>query len=380
MNTQSYLKLLLLALIAGLLTVSACDTIGSGNEENKNENEGNEETPVPGESLVRLMVTAEPEEGGSVDPETGEFKEGEEVVVTATPSDGWIFMEWESQDDITSSENPWAFAINEDTELIARFGQQPPLTELEVNVDPVDDVVVNDIQHEYYFSGIAGVNYSVILTPQLDTDDPDLLVFASQSDMENYWDIADANGGEDSKEAIAVRLGKSSNSPGEIDRVDFTASENQDFYIIISGPEEETAHYSIQVSGTPEIPGNGTFDIQLNDGRTTTDTTLTRGPDYTVANVPGTYDVAYTVYEHEGYGQEVVILDAGGTGTSPDGSPLTWSIVNGSIVIRVTDEVNSKWTWVLTRLDSGSVLIQPDTPPGQEDAVNFTVVGSFTAR
>ncbi|MDZ7682610.1 MAG: InlB B-repeat-containing protein [Fodinibius sp.] len=44
-----------------------------------------------------LAVTADPSDGGSVEPADGTYKHGEEVTIEATASEGWEFTEWGGQ-------------------------------------------------------------------------------------------------------------------------------------------------------------------------------------------------------------------------------------------------------------------------------------------
>jgi hypothetical protein len=73
-------------------------------------------TEVP---TYELTVNANPSEGGSVDPSSGTFDEGEEVEVTATPESGWSFTGWTG--DVESSDNPLTITMNSDTDLTANF-------------------------------------------------------------------------------------------------------------------------------------------------------------------------------------------------------------------------------------------------------------------
>ncbi len=87
-----------------------------------------------------LSVSANPSNGGSVEPTEGTFEEGTEVTVEATPNEGWVFDGWTG--DQESQENPFTFTINEDTELTANFsdttGDQTPEYSLSVSADPSD--------------------------------------------------------------------------------------------------------------------------------------------------------------------------------------------------------------------------------------------------
>ena len=53
-----------------------------------------EDTPLPTENTHTLTTSSSPPEGGSISPATGEHNEGVYVDVTATPSNGYIFVGW----------------------------------------------------------------------------------------------------------------------------------------------------------------------------------------------------------------------------------------------------------------------------------------------
>ena len=57
-----------------------------------------------------LSVSSEPDYGGTVTPEGGEFEVGQTVQLTATPNEGWIFAGWEG--DITGNNNPEILRID----------------------------------------------------------------------------------------------------------------------------------------------------------------------------------------------------------------------------------------------------------------------------
>lgn len=98
-------------LLIGLWLFAGCSVVDSG--EDSDENGGDE--PV----MYSFSASASPSEGGSVDPSSGEFQEGEQVEVTATPADGWEFVEWTG--DVSSTDNPLTFSIDDTTEVTANF-------------------------------------------------------------------------------------------------------------------------------------------------------------------------------------------------------------------------------------------------------------------
>tara|TARA_B110001450_G_scaffold183514_1_gene171574 strand:- start:806 stop:1114 length:309 start_codon:yes stop_codon:yes gene_type:complete len=53
-----------------------------------------EDTPLPLENTHTLITSVSPPEGGSISPATGEHNEWVSLDVTATPSNGYIFVGW----------------------------------------------------------------------------------------------------------------------------------------------------------------------------------------------------------------------------------------------------------------------------------------------
>jgi hypothetical protein len=71
-----------------------------------------------------LTLTAKPEEGGTTTGD-GKYKEGDEVSISATPADGYEFVNWTDDDDgnaFISTDNPHTFNMTEDeVNYIANF-------------------------------------------------------------------------------------------------------------------------------------------------------------------------------------------------------------------------------------------------------------------
>ncbi len=71
------------------------------------------------------MVKVTATEGGTVEGQNGEYKEGETVVFTAVPADGYYFNKWSDG----NTDNPRNFTIsNAEITLTAQFVQNPLLT------------------------------------------------------------------------------------------------------------------------------------------------------------------------------------------------------------------------------------------------------------
>src|SRR5690625_4562536 len=73
-----------------------------------------ENTPI-----YTLTTNVNPSEAGSVSPSTGEYDEGTEVELTATPNEHWVFNGW--QGDHSGSENPVTLTMNSDKSITAFF-------------------------------------------------------------------------------------------------------------------------------------------------------------------------------------------------------------------------------------------------------------------
>ena len=73
-----------------------------------------ESTPV-----YQLSTSADPAEAGSVTPSEGEYEEGEQIEVMASPNEHWVFDRW--QGDHTGKANPANITINSDTDVTAIF-------------------------------------------------------------------------------------------------------------------------------------------------------------------------------------------------------------------------------------------------------------------
>ncbi|MEX2639047.1 MAG: hypothetical protein WD266_00075, partial [Balneolales bacterium] len=88
--------------------------------------------------------TTSPPEAGSVEPSSGEYEAGDEVELTASPNEDWLFDQW--QGDASGTENPVSILISDDTEVTALFVKKEyPLT---VNTDGMGTVTEQIIQQK----------------------------------------------------------------------------------------------------------------------------------------------------------------------------------------------------------------------------------------
>ena len=69
-----------------------------------------------------VTVTAE---NGTIEGD-GEYKEGTEVTLTATPAEGYQFVNWTVGEEVVSTDNPYSFVVTADVALVANFELIPP--------------------------------------------------------------------------------------------------------------------------------------------------------------------------------------------------------------------------------------------------------------
>ncbi|MCC5941274.1 MAG: hypothetical protein JJU37_07000 [Balneolaceae bacterium] len=111
-----------------------------------------EESDDPEESTFELTVNLDGEGSVNVDPEQDEYEDGSTVELTATPSDGWEFVEWTG--DINSARTSVEITMDTDKEVTAVFSEEPEEPEesrfdLTVNVEGEGSVSVDPEQDEY---------------------------------------------------------------------------------------------------------------------------------------------------------------------------------------------------------------------------------------
>lgn len=81
-----------------------------------------ESTPV-----YQLTTSSNPTEGGTVSPASGEYDDGEQVSITASPNENWVFQQW--QGGLSGSENPASVTMDSDKSITALFVKREyPLT------------------------------------------------------------------------------------------------------------------------------------------------------------------------------------------------------------------------------------------------------------
>lgn len=96
---------------------------------------------IPTDPQYMLLASAQPQEAGTVDPDSGQYNLGKSVDVEALPNDGWEFTSWDG--DTTVAENPITVEMDKDYELIANFQELPPGTfSLTTRIEPTESGTV----------------------------------------------------------------------------------------------------------------------------------------------------------------------------------------------------------------------------------------------
>ena len=67
-----------------------------------------------------ITASANPEEGGTISG-TGSYQEGQTCTLTATPSEGYVFVNWTENGEEVSTEASYAFTVTGDRNLVANF-------------------------------------------------------------------------------------------------------------------------------------------------------------------------------------------------------------------------------------------------------------------
>ena len=95
------------------------------------------ENPTP--SIVNVTVSASPAQGGTVSG-GGEYALGETCTVTATPAEGYYFVNWTQNNQMVSTEASYSFTTSNDMALVANFAEYITIT---VSANPAEGGTVN---------------------------------------------------------------------------------------------------------------------------------------------------------------------------------------------------------------------------------------------
>ena len=121
--------------------------------------EGEENTTPEPTSKLTLTTQVNPEEGGTVFPSSGEYNDGDQVSVQATPSQYYVFDKWGGNGNGSNS-NPLNVTINSNITLIAEF-------EL---IDDDGDGVTDELDNCPDTPSGSSVDQNGCALSQLDTD------------------------------------------------------------------------------------------------------------------------------------------------------------------------------------------------------------------
>ena len=70
--------------------------------------------------IRQIEVVVNPEEGGAVEGD-GSYVNGSNCTLTATPNDGYTFVNWTENDEVVSTEASYTFTVTQDRNLMANF-------------------------------------------------------------------------------------------------------------------------------------------------------------------------------------------------------------------------------------------------------------------
>ena len=109
---MKYTAFTVIILFMGLALLASCNS---------------DDSPTQTEGIYLLSTNVSPEGAGTIEPESGEFDEGDEVQLVATPEDGWLFDGW--QGDASGSTDTLTVKMDGDREITALFEERGyPLT------------------------------------------------------------------------------------------------------------------------------------------------------------------------------------------------------------------------------------------------------------
>ena len=104
--------------------------------------------PTDSGETYTLTVLSSPSEGGQVDPESGEYEEGETVQVTATAEGYYRFTGWEG--DVSSEENPLSVQMEDNTDITAMFEKRSYPLSIDVEGEgTVEEQIIQPRTTEY---------------------------------------------------------------------------------------------------------------------------------------------------------------------------------------------------------------------------------------
>ena len=89
-----------------------------------------------------------PTDGGTITGNLSQYTYGQTCNLIATPANGYTFTNWTENGNIVSTENPYAFTVNENRNLVANFAEQPTYPAGAIN----GKCTINPNHDQVYFS------------------------------------------------------------------------------------------------------------------------------------------------------------------------------------------------------------------------------------
>ena len=125
---------------------------------------------------VKYNVTVTAEHGTVTG--AGTYEEGKTATLTATPAEGYEFVNWTVGEEVVSTENPYTFTVNADIALVANFkAVEPEIEWIEMPLEITNLVTV--------VMEVGGAKY-LQLAGRNDMNDADVTLF-----LNNYADVDD---------------------------------------------------------------------------------------------------------------------------------------------------------------------------------------------
>ena len=98
---------------------------------------------------VNLVVKAQPAEGGTVTPQTGQFDYNKSVTMTATPATGYEFTGWKDGETTVSTDAQFSYMVLNDVTLTAAFS--PKFFDVTINYDAAGGTVEGGATGHYQY-------------------------------------------------------------------------------------------------------------------------------------------------------------------------------------------------------------------------------------
>lgn len=102
----------------------------------------------------QVNITAEPSEGGTVSPASGEHEEGSTLEITANPNEGWEFSGWRG--DYTGNKSPTSISVDQDMDIDGVFRRKEYALSIDmIGAGTVDERIVKGKANDYPFQTLV---------------------------------------------------------------------------------------------------------------------------------------------------------------------------------------------------------------------------------